>query len=268
MPSLSVKTIDLEGSAQAYHAAATSSQAKEIIHVSGQPGTSSSGNVPTDYQSQIHLALLNLRRVLLASGCSVGDIISLRVYIVNYDPTKRLHKGPIERFLAGHRPAMTLVPVSQLAVKEWLFEIEAVAGKTTNSPLPSPTSTSTSLNHAATTVDVVIVGAGLAGITAAMKIVEAGLSCVVLEARPRVGGRTWSTQTSSGSGVVDLGAAWINDTNQSRMIDLARKLCLELIEQVSRVLLNQSLDADHDPEYRWELRTPDRARRYQAFSVR
>lgn len=265
MPSASVKTIDLEGSAQAYHAAATSSQAKEIVHVSGQPGTSPSGNVPADYQSQIHLALLNLRKVLLASGCSVGDILSLRVYIVNYDPTKRLHKGPIERFLAGHRPAMTLVPVSQLAVKEWLFEIEAVAGKPANSPLPSPTSTS--LNHAASTVDVVIVGAGLAGITAAMKIIEAGLSCVVLEARSRVGGRTWSTQTSSGSGVVDLGAAWINDTNQSRMIDLARKLGLELIEQVSRVLLNQSLDVDRDPEYQWGLRTSDRARRYQAFSV-
>lgn len=266
MPSPSVKTIDLEGSAQAYHAAATSSQAKEIIHVSGQPGTSSSGSVPADYQSQIHLALLNLRKVLLASGCSVRDILSLRVYIVNYDPTKRLHKEPIERFLAGHRPAMTLVPVTQLTVVDWLFEIEAVAGKNTNSPLPSPGSTS--LAHAATTVDVVVIGAGLAGITAAMKVMESGLSCVILEARSRVGGRTWSTKTSSGGGVVDLGAAWINDTNQSRMIELARELDLELIEQVSKVLLNQSLYADCDPEHQWKLRTSDRARRYQAFSVR
>ena len=40
-------------------------------------------------------------------------------------------------------------------------------------------------------IDVVVIGAGFAGIAAARDLVEAGRSVVVLEARDRIGGRTW-----------------------------------------------------------------------------
>lgn len=79
--------------------------------------------------------------------------------------------------------------------------------------------------------DVIVIGAGLAGLAAAHRIINSGLSCIILEARDRVGGRTWSQPLPSGEGTVDLGAAWINDTNQSRMIGLARQFGAELIEQ-------------------------------------
>jgi len=81
------------------------------------------------------------------------------------------------------------------------------------------------------TTDVVIIGAGLAGLTAARDILAAGLSCIILEARDRVGGKTWSQPLSDNKGVVDLGAAWINDVNQTQVYALAKKYNAEFIEQ-------------------------------------
>lgn len=81
------------------------------------------------------------------------------------------------------------------------------------------------------TYDVLILGAGLAGLSTAHKITASGLTCLILEARDRVGGRTYSQPLPSGSGIIDLGAAWINDTNQSRMFELAQRFEAELIEQ-------------------------------------
>lgn len=222
-----VRTIDVGNSAQAYYAAATSSDAAEIIHVAGQPGTNDQGKLPQDYESQIQLALLNLKKIMLAAGCQVSDISKLTFYIVNYSPARRLHTRHIQKFLGSHRPAMTLVPVPSLAQEGWLFEIEAVVAK----PRSSLISRALASAPTSRSVDVVIVGAGLAGLTAAAQIIRSGLSCVILEARDRVGGRTWTTTTSDGKGSIDLGAAWINDTNQSRMIALAKMLKLELIEQ-------------------------------------
>jgi monoamine oxidase len=81
------------------------------------------------------------------------------------------------------------------------------------------------------TIDVVIIGAGLAGLSAARDILKAGLSCTILEARDRVGGKTWSQELPDSKGVVDLGAAWINDVNQTRVFALAKKYNAEFIEQ-------------------------------------
>jgi monoamine oxidase len=56
--------------------------------------------------------------------------------------------------------------------------------------------------------DVCVVGAGYAGLTAAVRLHRAGRSVVVLEARDRVGGRIWTQRLSDGT-AVDRGGAWL-----------------------------------------------------------
>jgi monoamine oxidase len=76
-----------------------------------------------------------------------------------------------------------------------------------------------------TDVDVAIVGAGLAGLTAARDVIAAGHSAVVLEARDRVGGRLLNADIGDGK-IVEIGGQWIGPT-QHRVSALARDLGLE-----------------------------------------
>ena len=72
--------------------------------------------------------------------------------------------------------------------------------------------------------DVVVVGAGLAGLAAARGLVAAGRSVVVLEGRDRVGGRTRNERVGDGpADVVELGGQWVGPT-QHRLLELAREL--------------------------------------------
>jgi monoamine oxidase len=61
---------------------------------------------------------------------------------------------------------------------------------------------------------VVVVGAGLAGLTAALRLTQAGHDVTVLEARDRVGGRVHSVTLGNGE-VGELGGEWIRDDQMS-----------------------------------------------------
>jgi monoamine oxidase len=56
--------------------------------------------------------------------------------------------------------------------------------------------------------DVCIAGAGYAGLTAALRLTQAGMSVVVLEARDRVGGRIWTDHLADGT-PIDRGGGWL-----------------------------------------------------------
>lgn len=80
-------------------------------------------------------------------------------------------------------------------------------------------------------LDAIVIGAGLAGLQAARSLQEAGLMVAVVEARDRVGGKVWSVPLASGRGVVDLGAAWVNDQTQPRISRYLERWNLERVEQ-------------------------------------
>jgi monoamine oxidase len=78
-------------------------------------------------------------------------------------------------------------------------------------------------------VDVVVVGAGIAGLVAARELVKAGRSVMVVEARDRVGGRTWSHEVAPGV-FAELGGTWVGPT-QDRVLALIDDLGLNLFDQ-------------------------------------
>lgn len=85
--------------------------------------------------------------------------------------------------------------------------------------------TSTRASTSDLTCDIVVVGAGIAGLTAADRLVEAGLDVRVVEARDRVGGRTEGGEFASGT-VIELGGQWVGPT-QDEVLALAERLGLE-----------------------------------------
>lgn len=69
--------------------------------------------------------------------------------------------------------------------------------------------------------DVVVIGAGISGLMAARRLVQAGHTTAVLEARDRVGGRTWS-RTIDGE-FFEIGGQWIS-SDQDALKDLLAEL--------------------------------------------
>ncbi|HYO05085.1 MAG TPA: FAD-dependent oxidoreductase [Mycobacterium sp.] len=88
--------------------------------------------------------------------------------------------------------------------------------------------------------DVVVVGAGLSGMIAARKLLEAGLVPLILEADERVGGRILTEEVLAGV-TVDIGAQWIGDTHE-RMFRLAAELGVETFPQYDEGETSYDLD--------------------------
>jgi len=79
----------------------------------------------------------------------------------------------------------------------------------------------------AATPDVLVIGAGGAGLTAARELISAGVSVLVLEARDRIGGRAF-TDTSLGV-PWDRGCSWLHSPNVNPWVAYARRNDFELL---------------------------------------
>lgn len=84
----------------------------------------------------------------------------------------------------------------------------------------------------APTYDVIVIGGGLAGTTAARLLAERGKTVLLLEASERLGGRT-QTVTSHDGAAIDVGGQWLGKT-QHRMLDLVAEFDLDLFQQYNQ----------------------------------
>ncbi len=75
--------------------------------------------------------------------------------------------------------------------------------------------------------DVLVLGAGMAGLGAARLLRDAGIAVTVIEARDRIGGRT-HTSTLWPDLPVDMGASWIHGTKGNPLTALAEELGLKI----------------------------------------
>lgn len=70
-------------------------------------------------------------------------------------------------------------------------------------------------------VEVVVIGAGAAGIAAARYLHDAGVDCLLVEARDRLGGRGWSVAAPDGA-TIDLGCGWLHSADRNEWTGIAR----------------------------------------------
>src|SRR5262245_54285285 len=68
--------------------------------------------------------------------------------------------------------------------------------------------------------EVVVVGGGAAGIAAARRLGAAGVGCLLIEARPRLGGRAWTA--AGGEFPLDLGCGWLHSADRNPWARIAQ----------------------------------------------
>lgn len=95
--------------------------------------------------------------------------------------------------------------------------------------------------------DVVIIGAGAAGIAAAIELQSTNLKFLVLEARNRIGGRAYTDAETFTSMPVDLGASWIHSYGPNNILYNYHQSLNVAGENKSRAYIRLNLDYDGKP---------------------
>ena len=123
--------------------------------------------------------------------------------------------------MSKHKSAMNTSFTRREALK--LFGVGAATALSPGLQFPPP-----AIDSKTQTVDVVVVGAGMAGMMAARSLLRHGKKVAVLEARDRVGGRVKPGKVAGH--VVDVGGMWVGPT-QTRLLELIKEYGLHTTPQ-------------------------------------
>ena len=102
--------------------------------------------------------------------------------------------------------------------------------------------------------DVVVVGAGAAGLAAAKTLMAQGLSVAVVEARDRIGGRAWTESETFGV-PFDHGCSWVQTTKVDMFLETAKSYGFEVLrhdnsDEVLYVGDREATDAEYEQYWR------------------
>lgn len=101
------------------------------VYCSGQVSWDAGEDIgaPGDLAEQTRRALRNVERAVTAAGGGLGDVVSLRIYIVgdHIRNTAAVRQALLDTFGPADQPAATWIGVTALANPEFAIEIEAVA---------------------------------------------------------------------------------------------------------------------------------------------
>jgi len=113
----------------AYSHVAVVQNFKNIIHVAGQGGENSNGELSPIFQEQATQVFNNIQHALTAANAQISDIAVLRVLIVDHSDEKHQILIKIMQNLWKNHPfpACTLISVPRLALERMLIEVEATA---------------------------------------------------------------------------------------------------------------------------------------------
>jgi len=110
---------------------AVATSGARTLYVSGQTAWDANRQLVggSDLAAQARQAFQNLQTVVEASGGSMSDVVSLRIYVVDYRPPMANAVGTaLREFFSGvGKPATTWLGVVSLADPNFLIEIEATA---------------------------------------------------------------------------------------------------------------------------------------------
>lgn len=100
--------------------------------------------------------------------------------------------------------------------------------------------------------DIIVIGAGAAGIAAARRLQGSGHTVRVLEARGRIGGRAWTVQQQPGMGL-DLGCGWLHSAVDNEWTTLAEEYRFTIDTATpawAKPALDHGFPADRQAEFR------------------
>jgi 2-iminobutanoate/2-iminopropanoate deaminase len=103
-------------------------QAQTILFLSGQVAYTPEGGVACrgDFTGQARGAFAAIKALVESQGGTMASIVKITTYVT--DMRYRADLAPVrEEFFGKRAPASTLVEIPQLAHKDWMIEIEAIA---------------------------------------------------------------------------------------------------------------------------------------------